>query len=199
MTLESLPPLLLFSIVATITPGGATTMVAASGAHFGFRRSLPLMTGIAAGMASMAAAAAAGLASALVALPSLQLLMKVVGSLYLLWLAWKISRAGAPRSMTSAATPTTFIGGVWMLWHNPKGWAMTMGAAASFGALAAGPQQRAALLAMTFGVAALLSLILWCLAGQLLSRLLRNERQWRLLNIVLALLLTTSIAPMWIS
>ena len=199
MTLESLPPLLLFSIVATITPGGATTMVAASGAHFGFRRSLPLMTGIAAGMASMAAAAAAGLASALVALPSLQLLMKVVGSLYLLWLAWKISRAGAPRSMTSAATPTTFIGGVWMLWHNPKGWAMTMGAAASFGALAAGPQQLAALLAMTFGAAALLSLILWCLAGQLLSRLLRNERQWRLLNIVLALLLTTSIAPMWIS
>ena len=199
MTLESLPPLLLFSIVATITPGGATTMVAASGAHFGFRRSLPLMTGIAAGMASMAAAAAAGLASALVALPSLQLLMKVVGSLYLLWLAWKISRAGAPRGMASAARPTTFIGGLWMLWHNPKGWAMTMGAAASFGALAAGPQQLAALLAMTFGVAALLSLILWCLAGQLLSRLLRNERQWRLLNIVLALLLTTSIAPMWIS
>jgi threonine/homoserine/homoserine lactone efflux protein len=199
MGLESLLPLAVFTIVATITPGGATTMVAASGAHFGLRRSVPLVAGIAAGMASMAGAAAAGLAGALMAMPSLQLLMKVVGTLYLLWLAWKIGRAGTPRSMASTATPTTFVGGVWMLWHNPKGWAMTMGAAASFGAIAAGPLQLAALLAIVFGVAATASLTLWCLAGQLLARFLRSERQWRILNMVLALLLATSIAPMWLS
>jgi threonine/homoserine/homoserine lactone efflux protein len=125
--------------------------------------------------------------------------MKVVGTLYLLWLAWKIGRAGTPRSMASTATPTTFVGGVWMLWQNPKGWAMTMGAAASFGAIAAGPLQLAALLAIVFGVAATASLTLWCLAGQLLARFLRSERQWRILNMVLALLLATSIAPMWLS
>lgn len=199
MGLESLLPLILFTVVATITPGGATTMVAASGAHFGLRRSLPLVAGIAAGLASMAAAAAAGLAGALLALPSLQLLMKVAGTLYLLWLAWKISRTGAPRNTAATAAPASFGGGVWMLWHNPKGWAMTMGAAASFGALAAGPWQLAALLAAAFGVAAALSLTLWCLAGQLLSRVLRSERQWRMLNMALALILAASIAPMWLA
>jgi threonine/homoserine/homoserine lactone efflux protein len=91
------------------------------------------------------------------------------------------------------------IGGIWMVWHNPKGWAMTMGAAASFGAIAAGPLHLAALLAAAFGIAAAISLLLWCLAGQLLARLLRGERQWRLLNIMLALLLAGSIAPMWLA
>lgn len=199
MGLDSFLPLTLFTIVATITPGGATTMVAASGAHFGLRRSLPLVAGIAAGLASMAGAAAAGLGAAVMALPSLQLLMKVAGTLYLLWLASKIGRAGMPRRSAAAATPASFMGGVWMLWHNPKGWAMTMGAAASFGAAAAGPWQLAALLAVAFGVAATASLTLWCLAGQLLARALRSERQWRILNGVLAVLLAASIVPMWLS
>lgn len=197
--MSSYLPLVLFTLVATITPGGATTMATASGAHFGVRRSLPLVAGIAVGAAAMAAAAAAGLASILVALPSLQLLMKFTGTLYLLWLALKIGRAGAPRNMASAHRPTSFAGGAWMLWHNPKAWAMTMGAAASFDAVAASPLHLAALLACAFGVAATFSLLLWCTAGQVLARLLRTERQWRMLNRLLALLLATSIVPMWLT
>lgn len=193
MGVESLFALALFVIVATITPGGATSMVAASGAHFGLRRSVPLVAGIAFGLASMAAAAAGGVAAALLAAPSLQLLMKLTGTAYLLWLAWKIGRAGAPHGMASTARPATFIGGVWMLWHNPKGWAMTMGAAASFGARDVG----AAVLAAAFGVAAIMSLMLWCVAGEVLARRLHNERQWRVLNGVLAVLLAASIVPMW--
>ncbi len=194
MGVESLPALALFVIVATITPGGATTMVAASGAHFGLRRSAPLVAGIACGLASMAAAAAGGLAAALLAVPSLQWLMKLGGTAYLLWLAWQIGRSGAPRGTASTARPATFIGGVWMLWHNPKGWAMTMGAAASFGAHEAG----AAVLAAAFGVAATLSLVLWCVAGEVLARRLRSARQWRVLNGALAVLLAASIVPMWV-
>lgn len=198
MDLESLSALALFVVVATVTPGGATTMVAASGAHFGMRRSLPLVAGIAAGLASMAAAAAAGLAGTVLAMPALQWGMKTAGTLYLLWLAWKIGRSGMPGHAAAPATPATFVGGVWMLWHNPKGWAMTMGAAASFGAIAPGPAQSALLLAVAFGLAAAASLLLWCLAGRVLARLLRSERQWRALNALLALLLATSIVPMWL-
>ncbi|MCA3917522.1 MAG: LysE family translocator, partial [Burkholderia sp.] len=67
MPLHDYLPLMLFVIVSTVTPGGATTLATASGAHFGYRRSLPMMAGIAAGLASMAAAAAAGLGSMLLA------------------------------------------------------------------------------------------------------------------------------------
>lgn len=190
-------PLILFVIVSTVTPGGATMLATASGAHFGYRRSIPVMMGIAAGLASMAASAAAGLGGILLAMPSLQLAMKAAGSLYLIWLAWKIGRNGAPHLQHNLAKPTSFIAGVWLLWHNPKGWAMTLGAAASFAALASGPLQLGILLGSAFGLAAILSLSLWCLAGLLLARLLRSDRQWRIANALLGLLLAASIVPMW--
>lgn len=199
MPLHDYLPLLLFVIVATVTPGGATTLATASGAQFGYRRSLPYMMGIAAGLASMGAAAAAGLGGVLLAVPALQLGMKAAGSLYLVWLATRIARNGSPRGGASQRKPAGFASGIWMLWHNPKGWAMTLGAAASFAALASGPLRLGALLGAAFGVAALASLSLWCCAGLLLARLLRTDRQWRLLNGALALLLVASIVPMWLA
>ena len=196
--MEHVLPLILFAAVATATPGGATTLATASGIHFGFRRSLPLMTGIAAGLALMAGAAAIGLASLLLAVPSLQLAMRAAGSLYLLWLAWRIGMSGPPRLKTELARPTGFFAGIWLLWVNPKGWAMTSGAALSFAALAKGPSELALLLSTTFGAAAIVSLSLWCLAGQLLARLLTADWHWRLTNILLGLLLALSIVPMWL-
>lgn len=195
--MDQLLPLFLFAAVATATPGGATTLATASGAHFGFQRSLPLILGIAAGLASMAAAAALGLAGLLLALPVLQWGMKAAGTLYLLWLAWRIAGSGPPHLSRAVTRPTSFIGGIWMLWHNPKGWAMTSGAAVSFAALAQSPAGLALLLGAVFGVAALCSLVIWCVAGHALARLLRAAWQWRTLNVLLAILLVLSIFPMW--
>jgi len=194
---ETILPLALFVVVSTITPGGATTLATASGAQFGFRRSMPLMSGIAVGLASLAAAAAAGLAGLLLAAPSLQTAMRLAGSAYLLWLASKIARSGPPNLGPSLGAPTSFLGGACLLWLNPKGWAMALGAAASFATLASGPLQLAVLLGSAFGLAAAVSLSLWCLAGLLLAQLLRTERQWRVLNAILSLLLVVSIVPMW--
>lgn len=195
---ETILPLVIFALVSSITPGGATTMATVSGAHFGFRRSLPLMAGIAAGLASMAAAAAVGLASVLQAVPSLQLVLKAGGSAYLLWLAWKVGHSGPPRFDAELARPTSFVGGMWLLWFNPKAWAMTLGAAASFATLASGPARLSVLLALAFGFAATVSVSFWCTLGTLMARLIRTEAQWRVVNIALGFLLALSILPMWL-
>jgi threonine/homoserine/homoserine lactone efflux protein len=197
LPVNSIAPLILFAVVSTLTPGAATTLATASGARFGFRRSVPLMAGAAAALALLAAAVAAGLASVLLAAPSLQLAMRLAGSAYLLWLAWKIGRSGAPQFDTDVAVPPTFIGGACVLWLNPKGWAMAFGAAASFSVLADGPLHLAALLGSALGLAAAVSLCLWCAAGVLLARVLKTPLQWRILNIALGLLLAVSIIPMW--
>jgi threonine/homoserine/homoserine lactone efflux protein len=198
MSVTEFLPLVLFVLVSTITPGGATTLATASGAHFGYRRSLPLMCGIAVGLASMAAGAAAGLGGVILAFPSLQTAMKLIGTVYLLWLAWRMARSGSPRLHSNIAKPTGFLGAVWLVWHNPKGWAMTLGAAASFASLAAEPSHLAATLGCAFGLAAILSLSLWCAAGLLLARLLRTDTQWHVLNALLGVLLAISIVPMWL-
>ena len=125
MELTAFGPAAAFALAATITPGGATTLATASGARFGFLRSVPLLAGIACGLAAMAAVASAGLAGALAANPSLGLAMKAVGSAYLLWLAWRTAAAGAPKPKSAMERPLGAAAGAWLLWCNPKAWAMT--------------------------------------------------------------------------
>jgi threonine/homoserine/homoserine lactone efflux protein len=198
MNADAILPLALFVVSATLTPGGATALATASGAQFGFRRSVPLMAGLALGLASLAAASAAGLAGLLLAVPALQMAMRLAGSAYLLRMAWRIMRSGAPRQIAGEGRPTSFLGAACLLWLNPKGWAMALGAAASFNGLASGPMLLAALLGAAFGLAAALALSVWCVAGQLFVRLLRTERQWQALNAVLGVLLAGSVIPIWL-
>ncbi|WP_414445177.1 LysE family translocator [Burkholderia sp. 22PA0106] len=193
----SYAPLFLFVAVATVTPGGATTLATASGARFGFLRSIPLMLGIALGLASLAAFAALGLASVLLAMPALQTAVKAIGSAYLLWLAWRIARSGPMNAGEGPAQPITLVNGALLLWLNPKSWAMTVGAAASFALLANTPGRLALLLAVSFAVAASASLALWCSLGALLARVFRTPRQWRALNLVLGALLAGSVVLAW--
>lgn len=196
--MTSILPLLLFVAVATVTPGGASTLATASGARFGFVRSIPLMLGIAAGLALLGAVAALGLGGLLLALPSLQTAVKALGSAYLLWLAWRIARSGAPNAGSSGpARPVTLVNGFFLLWLNPKSWAMTVGAAASFALLASTPNRLALLFGLAFGVAACVSLALWCALGMLLARLFRTPRHWRMLNLAMGALLAASIIPTW--
>ncbi len=191
--------LLLFAMITTLTPGGATALATASGVRFGLRRSLPLLAGIAAGLASLAAAAGGGLAVLLLATPALHLALKMGGSAYLLWLAWRIAGSRAPGAgPEAAAVPAGFWTGLLLLWLNPKGWATALGAAASFATLASGPAQLALLLGAVFGAAAAASLLLWCIGGLVLARALRTERQWRVVNGALGLLLALSVLPIWL-
>ncbi|RDV00867.1 LysE family translocator [Trinickia dinghuensis] len=195
--MTSILPLLLFVAVATLTPGGATTLATASGARFGFTRSIPLMLGIAIGLGLLGGVAALGLGRLLLAIPALQTAAKALGSAYLLWLAWRIARSGPPNAGEGPARPITLVNGFLLLWLNPKGWAMTIGAAASFGMLATNPNKLALLLAAAFGVAACASLTLWCSLGVLIARFFSTPRHWRILNLAMGVLLAASIVPTW--
>jgi threonine/homoserine/homoserine lactone efflux protein len=195
--MTSILPLLLFVVVSTVTPGGATTLATASGARLGFICSIPLMLGIAAGLALLAAIAALGLGGLLLALPSLHNAAKALGSAYLLWLAWRIARSGAPHAGSGLARPVTLVNGFLLLWLNPKSWAMTVGAAASFGLLASNPGRLAMLLATAFGLAACASLALRCALGVLLARYFRTPQHWRMLNLAMGALLAASLIPTW--
>jgi threonine/homoserine/homoserine lactone efflux protein len=172
---ELMLSLVTFAVIATASPGGATTLATASGMRFGLSRSLPLLSGIAVGLAWL------------------------FGSAYLLWLAWTIGRRGAPNTGGAVRErPIAFGGGFLLLWSNPKGWTLAVGAAGAYTTLVEDPVKLGLLLAAVFGFAAIGSLLLWCSGGQLMARLLKTERQWRAVNVALALLLVASIVPMWL-
>lgn len=191
--------LLVFVWVATITPGGATTLATASGTQHGLRRSLPLIAGIAIGLASLAAASSLGLGSLLRTFPVLNRAMQIAGSAYLLYLAWQVASAGRPDpDAKTIRQPLSFQAAAALLWLNPKGWAMTVSAAVTFSTLATNPYLLAVILGAAFGSAALVSMTGWCMIGKALGRCLRTDRQWRLVNWTLGGLLALSIAALWL-
>jgi threonine/homoserine/homoserine lactone efflux protein len=186
-----------FAAVATVTPGTANLLAAASGARFGLRRSLPLLAGFSVGLAALVAAASAGLGALLNAAPAVGVVMRSAGSAYLLWLAWRIARSGPPHMRArGGAAPSGFPTGIALLWLNPKGWTMALAASATYTGLATNPAELAAILSTVFGTAAAISLVLWCAWGLLLARLLRTRAQWRTVNAALGTALAASVIPM---
>lgn len=153
--------LTLFAAVSTGSPGGATSLATASGAQFGYVRSLPLIGGIALSLATLIAVSGTGLSATLLAVPSLEFGMKAIGSAYLLWLALIILKAGPPQSANLAdKKPIGFVGGGLLLAVNPKAWAMAIGVAGSFSDIADNPYSQALILGSVFAVAATVSLSL---------------------------------------
>ena len=190
--------LLTFAAVATISPGGATTLAAASGTRFGMLRSIPLIAGIVIGMTTLIGSLAGGLGALAQSWPPLLLILRLIGSAYLLWLAWVIARQGAPYDERKGPnSPIGFVAGIVMLWVNPKAWMMAVAVAGPYQSLAASPMALAALLGSIFGLAGAISLTLWCAGGAWLSTFLKSQTQWRIANMILGLTLVASIIPLW--
>src|SRR4051812_4089766 len=74
---ELLLSLVVFAVIATASPGGATTLATASGMRFGLTRSLPLLFGIAVGLASLVGIVAGGLGSLVMSWPALQVWLRL--------------------------------------------------------------------------------------------------------------------------
>lgn len=113
-----------FLWVAAITPGPNNMLLTSTGANFGFMRSIWLMLGIMLGMQSMLLLVAFGVGSLILIYPSLHLALKILGSLYLLWLAWKIATSAYEKLDTNVAPakPLRLYQGWLLQFLNPKAW-----------------------------------------------------------------------------
>lgn len=117
-----------FAFVTTITPGPNNLMLMASGANFGFRRSLPHMLGIVVGVTVMALLVGVGVMAIFDAVPALALVLKVISVVYLIRLAFKIATAVPSEGRSADSQPMTFLQAATFQWVNPKAWAMCLSA-----------------------------------------------------------------------
>ena len=194
--MEALVGLLGFAFVSSVTPGPNNVMLWASGATFGVPRTMPHVLGTAIGIGVMALAVAAGLGALLTAVPALGVAMKVGGSLYLLYLALQIARAGGLEAATMAR-PLGLIQAAGFQAINPKAWIFALGAITTFRPpglpIAAGSVVVAAEMMAVIVPTALL----WAAAGGALSRLLSGERTRRVVSLALAAVVVATVAWVW--
>ncbi|MEJ4046839.1 LysE family translocator [Erwinia sp. SLM-02] len=188
-----------FLWVAAITPGPNNMLLTASGANFGFWRSLALMVGIMLGMQIMLLMVAFGIGGLILLYPSLHLLMKIAGSLYLLWLAWKIGTAKYEKLETGdgPASPMPFWQGGLLQLINPKAWLMVLGAVASFSL--AGEAYSGSIVAISIAlvIVNLASGVIWLGFGTLIGRILRSRRAWTIFNVFMGLLTAACVLLIW--
>ena len=96
----------MFALAVAISPGPNNIMLAASGANYGFRRSLPHITGICVGFRFLVIAGGLGLGSFLHNFPQFFSILKIIALLFLLYLVWKIGTASSPEiSKNQKITP----------------------------------------------------------------------------------------------
>lgn len=117
------PSFFSYVTVMSITPGPNNLLLATSGVNFGFKRTLPMLFGILLGCAIQMLLASVALDVLLHWMGAIRLPLTVVGCSYLLWLSWKIFRAGAPQ-LRERPRPMTLIGGICFQAVNPKAWLM---------------------------------------------------------------------------
>jgi threonine/homoserine/homoserine lactone efflux protein len=191
---------LLFALVGSITPGPNNMISTASGAAFGFVRTLPQMLGVSVGFPLMLIALGLGLGEIFQQAPWLHEALKYAGAAFLLYLAWRIaSAAGVEDAETKR--PLTFIEAAVFQWLNPKAWTLSLGALAASttpGLGFAAFFTEIAVLAVLFGAIAFLALVVWCLFGVMIARALQDERKRKVFQFSLAGLLALSVVSLFI-
>jgi len=193
MTPDILLALAGFAFVTSITPGPNNLMLMASGANFGFRRTIPHMLGVSLGFVLMAVLVGAGLIGIFEVWPPAHTVLKGLSVAYMLWLAWKIATAAAPKAGDRSGSPITFLQAAAFQWVNPKAWAMALTAISVY----APSQSFAAILAVAsvFGAINLPSVSTWTVLGRQMRRFLTSPRRLRVFNAAMAALLTASLWP----
>lgn len=183
-----------FAAVSGFTPGPNNVMLTASGANFGFKRSIPHIAGITIGFSILVLAGGFGLAGLFTALPGLYNVMKVLSILFLLYLAWKIGTAGRAES-AKRDTPLSLWQAAAFQLINPKAVTVIISAVSAYTTNTSDLMEQVLVLFIVFFVVTVGSTTTWCLFGTAIGKLFLNEKSLRIFNICMASLLVLSLAP----
>lgn len=204
MNLTWVVSIIVFATAMSATPGPNNTLLTASGANYGFRRTVPHIFGIAFGVVFILSVAGS-LGAQVVANPHFHAVLKWAGVIYLTYLAWRIAtavpapdRAGEGAEPAHAeGRPLTFLQAALFQFVNPKFWVMAASAIVTYVGSSGGADTTlaAVTMAVIFGMVTLPSCALWAMIGVGAAKLLQTTRAMRTFNVVMALLLVASLVP----
>ena len=194
MTLASLISFSMFALTAAVTPGPNNIMLAASGANYGFRRTLPHIIGICVGFGFLVIAGGLGLGTFLQNFPQFFSFVKLFALFFLLYLAWRIGTASSPE-ISKDSKPIRFHTAAFFQWINPKGLTVVISSIAAYTETATSIWQALPLMVLIFVLVTAIGTCLWALLGTLISEFLANKKHRVAFNITMAFLLLVSMLP----
>ena len=185
---------ILFVSIVSMTPGPNNLLLAASGANFGFFRTLPHMCGVIVGFAIMVVASGFGLGMILKEFPQVILPLKILSVSFLLYLSWRIATGGA-HVVEGKSQPLTFLPALLFQTINPKGISFLL---SIMGAQVSNAEPLLPQLIPFFillPLFTLLSAVTWTMFGTAIGKLMQSQDAFRVFNSVMALLLLACVIP----
>ncbi len=189
--------LMAFAVASSITPGPNNLMLLASGANYGFRRTVPHILGVGIGFLVMMVIVGLGVGQMLLASPKAYTALRLASLLYMGWLAYRIATSGPVDGGANNphAKPMTFLQAVLFQWINPKAIAMGLAATATY----TDPSRYVPsllLVALVFGSINLPCVSAWAGFGVALRNWLKDPVRLRVFNVSMAVLLVVSFLPL---
>jgi threonine/homoserine/homoserine lactone efflux protein len=185
-----------FAFVTSLTPGPSNLMLLASGANFGFIRTVPQVLGITIGFTSILLSVGLGLGAALTAFPGAHVALKLAGGVYLLRLAWRIAMSRSLRDGGDEhGRPLTLLESAAFQWVNPKAWVVALATVATY-ADPSSPFVSIGMIALAFALVNLPTVSAWAGFGMGPRGFLSNMTRLKWFNVTMAILLAASLWPM---
>lgn len=183
--MSDLLPLMSYCLLMSGTPGPNNVMLTTSGAHFGYRATLPQILGILLGGFVLTLACCLGLGQLFLAWPLAQQVLRIGGALYLLYLAWKLGGASIAQAQP-LLRPLGFAHGALFQFVNPKNWLKAVTLASVFMPAGLPPLQAALLVGFISVLMGFPAISLWTLFGMAIRRLLERPGVQRGFNLSMA-------------
>ncbi len=197
--LETAIALVVFLFPLAYSPGPGNLFFAANGARFGFRATVPANLGYHIATWIVTLAIGLGFIALLNKFPQLFVILKVAGSLYVLWLAWKMIRSSTLQG-SHDAKPANFVDGALLLLLNPKAYViMALMFTQFLDQSQPGQFFTVVMISTVFTVNNMLAFSLWTLMGDALASGFRSEDSAQKLNAVFGIILAAVAVWMLLS
>ena len=190
-------PLILFGIATAFTPGPNNIMSSYSGFNFGFRKTIPLMLGVIFGWTSMLTIMASGLIVVFQTYLFLQNIIKILGSIFLIYLAYKIAYSSTTHS-ENIKKPVNFFDTFLFQFINPKGVIVAMITVSTFIDVQNNYLRDALIVLTVYFFMAVFSVSSWCLLGKYLRNFATNENFIKKFNYTMSFLLIVCVIMFYV-
>ncbi len=187
----------LFWFVTAYTPGPNNVVASYSGFNFGIIKTIPHILGVTLGFTSLVLFLTIGLINVFKLFPIIQVVMKYLGTLFLIYLAYKIATS-TTSDKTKKENPVKFLETFFFQYLNPKGVTVAIIVVSTYVELGENYINYATqvvLLALLFSST---SITLWTFIGKFLRKFATNEKFIKYFNYAMSSLLLLSIITFYI-
>ncbi len=188
-------PLILFFLAGAGTPGPNNTIAMASGANYGFRRTIPCIAGVNVGFPVMLILVGLGLGGVLTQWPWVLDVLRPIGVLYLLWLAWHIAAAPTDVQARGQGRPPGFVQMALFQFVNPKAWTLVVAAVSTYTGFWGNFFAEVLMIALVALLFSTPCTAVWALLGVGAGKVISKPAHMRAFNVVMAGLLVVSLIP----